>query len=309
MATKDEITNKIISIDTIIMISDYFENEKKHYEKLYEYDRLLNTNLRYTNLQHIYKKTYNYINYSFEFFSGEKTANDNYEWFIQKLNTINLSTVKCISISFQTSSISTQPHSEYAHKNIVNYIYFYEDTVYVNFSNDSMEEENYKIHSDIMTILNNCPPRYDKTIKYKFLRMQSLNLCIGFIFGYIALIALFILKNQIPVNIHNIIFSYNYVPVIIFLSISSIFGNIIGQFFNNSLFKNIIPQKKYSHYSYKQHQRIFVDNVDSYIKQVETQIGMFHNSIAKRKNIEKIFKKTLPIVFIHIIVCIVICLI
>ena len=310
MHTKENVSNIIISIDTLIKIADYFEKEKEHYSKLYEYNKLLNQNLKLDNQRYVYNGYTNTVSYKLEFFSGEKIGKDDYNWFIQKLSSSDMSSIKSITITFYTQS-SSQKNSQ--SKSIFNdisiYLQFCVDHIYTTFESKNMEEESNKIHSDIIDILQRCPTRYDKTIKNKFIRMQSLNLSIGFVFGYILLLITYIFKDKLPSNITDLLFfNKNIVIVLLFWAISSIFGNAIGQSINNKLYKNIAPSRKYSHYSPSQKQSVYVDNVNDYVAHVETQIGIFYDSIKKRKKIERIFKKTLPIVLLHIVISIIVIL-
>lgn len=307
---KEKISNKLISINTIKKIADYFENEKEHYDKLNNYDKLFNKDLKYDSQHHIYNVYQNEVSYEFKFKSGESIEKSNYDWFIENLNTMNILSLESIWMHLRIEISSKKSHeSNYNYKSIYLCINISEKDIWIDFKGNEMEDEVHKYHTDIINILNSCPPRYDKTIKNRFIRIQSLNLCLGFIFSYISIICLYFFNSNIPLNIQELIFSKNIIIILIFWAISAIFGNVFGHFINEKLYKNITPKQKYSHYSSSQKQSIYVDDVENYLTYVESQIGIFHDSIERRNKINKIFKKTLPIVIFHLIVSVIICII
>ena len=215
----DAINNKIISIDTIIKIVEYLEGEKEHYGKLYAY----NEKLKYykKHKADVFRGADNILNYKIVLHSGEELKKDNFEWFKEQLKTINKSNIKEIDINFLTSSLSNKKNnnellSNSEYRRISIYLYFNEDKISYSFEGSEYEEEIYKYKSDILKILENCPNRYDKTIKRKFLRVESLSLVIGFICAYVTMLAMIIFSNNLPDAIKKMMNSSKYSYIVVF---------------------------------------------------------------------------------------------
>lgn len=305
---EEKIINKIVSRDVIKEIATYLENEKKHYQLLYDYDKQLNSCVNYSERRYIFDGSTNSSSYEIKYKSGEAIHKDDYNWFLSQLESSNLKNIDHIRIAFSTSFFykkDSEDNSQF--KSVHIYIHFYEKSLGYTFENKEMEDENHKYFSDITNILNSCPARYDKIIKSRSIIKQSLNFCIGFIFAYIITIILYLSRLSFPNNMQDI-FGNKIILVLLFWSISSIFGNTIGYFINTNLFKNISPQRKCSHYSSSSKKLIYINDIEGYKKEVENQIGIFHNSIEKRMKIKKMLKVTLPIVLIHLMISIIICI-
>ena len=123
--------------------------------------------------------------------------------------------------------------------------------------------------SDILKILENSPNRYDKTIKRKFLRVESLSLVIGFICAYVTMLAMIIFSNNLPDAIKKMMNSSKYSYIVVFYVITIGIGNIIGGIISNGLYKNIAPKKKYSHYSKSSGKSVYIDDIEGYMNFVK----------------------------------------
>lgn len=308
----DVINNKIISVDTIIKIAEYLEVEKEHYGKLYAY----NEKLKYykKHKANVFQGERNYLNYKITLHSGEELEKDNFEWFKKQLKEIEKSNIKEIDIIFYTSSYSDIKNSDELLFNSIDrkifiYLYFYENKISYSFKGAEYEDEIYKYKSDILKMLENCPNRYDKTIKRKFLRVEALSLVIGFICAYVALFAMKIFSNNLPKAIINLMNSSKYSYTVVFYLVSIGIGNIIGGIISGGLYKNIAPNKKYSHYNKNSGKSVYIDDIEGYVKLNEVQIGKFYNTIQQRAKIEKIFKITSIIVIIQLILSCIYCMV
>lgn len=308
----DTINNKIISIDTIIKIAEYLEVEKEHYGKLYAY----NEKLKYykKHKADIYRGASNNLNYKIILRSGEELKKDDFEWFKEQLKKIEKSNIKKIDITFLTSSFSDLKNnnellSDSRYRKISIFLYFYEDKISYSFEGDEYEEEIYKYKSDILKMLENCPNRYDKTIKRKFLRVEALSLVIGFMCAYVVLLTMKIFSNNLPDAVINLMNSSKYSYIVAFYLVSIGIGNIIGGIISGGLYKNIAPNKKYSHYNKSSGKSVYIDDIEGYVKLNEVQIGKFYNTIQQRAKIEKIFKITSIMVIIQLILSCIYCMV
>ena len=305
---REEIKNKIISAETIIKLAELFEHEKLHYLKLGLYDKKFNYYNK--NEVNIYRVFVDNVKYDVKLKSGENIEKDDIEWFKSQLTDKYLPAIEGVRIelSIQLSSERekmTDVNSSKNYKSINAYIYLYENEAYFSVDSTELEDEAYKLHSDIINIFNSCPDRYNKTIKRRFIRSECLSLTIGFIIAYITILALRITYSDLPDVVHRIFESTKYSYVIVFFIIALGAGNIIGQGITAALYRGITPKKKYSHYDTSSRKSVYVDNVSEYIEHNEVQFGKYYNSSSKRARIEKIFKITGIIVAVQIFAAII----
>lgn len=309
---KEEIKDKIISADTVIKIAELLEKEKLHYQKLGLYDKKFNYYNK--NEVNVYRVSKDVVHYDVRLKSGENIEKEDIEWLKSQLTDRFLPAIESIHMSFgmfvsSERTNNTDVNSTNKLKSLNVDLYLYENEVHFSVDTTELEDEAYKLHSDIANIFNSCPNRYNKTIKRRFIRSQCLSLSIGFVIAYIAILLLNIKYDNLPDVVHRVIESTRYSYVIIFFIIAFGIGNIIGQGITAALYSGIAPKKKYSHYDSSSRKNVYVDNITEYVEHNEVQIGKYYNSAAKRSRIEKIFKVTGIIVAIQIFVAIVYCLI
>ncbi|MBQ3409571.1 MAG: hypothetical protein IJH12_10270 [Clostridia bacterium] len=309
---REEIKNKIISVETIMKIANLLENEKLHYQKLGLYNQKFN----YYNKNEIsvYEVNSDKVKYNIKLKSGESVEKEDLEWFKNQLTERYLSAIDSITIWFDLNLWSERTNNKEVnyskkYKSIDVSVRLYENEASFSVDASELEDEAYKLHSDIVNILNSCPDRYNKTIKHRFIRTQCLALTIGFVISYIAIFILKMSYNNLPEVVQKVFDSTIYSYVICFFIIAFGVGNIIGQGIMAGLYRVIAPKKKYSHYDVNSKKSVYVDNITEYMEHDEVQIGKYCNSIARRAKIEKIFKVTGIIVTIQIFITIVYCLI
>lgn len=302
MASEEKIVNKIVPIETIIEIANYLEDQKEEYNRLFELDKQKNQNLSYSEQRYEYKGDTPKVQYTIRFKGGREVTEQGYNWFIEMIN--NLSTVENITI-YSNISYSTnykeQNHYEYMY--LYTWIHLWEDRVILRVDGTNMEEQVYKVHSYLRSTIENNEDRYNKTVKNRKVRVQAFSFSIGIILSYLVYTILLINKAKLPEYILNYM-DNKFVLIIGQWFVSGLLGNILGFPIMTSLYRNIIPKTKYSHYSKQSHKSIYVDNIEDYISHDEVQIGTFANNGKNRSNIEKIFKITSKIVLIQLLISI-----
>ena len=303
MASEEKIVNKIIPIETIIDVANYLEDQKEEYQRIFQTEEQKNVGLKYSDQIYEYKGSSAKVQYTIKFKDGKEITEHNYNWFIGNLNDlskIEQITLYCV-ISY-SSNIRSKDHYEYMH--LYNWVYFREDSVTIKVDGQSMEEEVYKFHSNIKNMIENNDDRYNKTVKNRKIRMQSLCLSIGFLLSYIIYFVLLANKSNLPVDIANYM---NNKFVIVFGQwfLSLIIGNIFGLPIMMGLYRNIIPKAKYSHYSRSSHKSVYVDNIEDFTSHNEVQIGKFANNGKNRTKIEKIYKITSKIILVQLVLSII----
>lgn len=302
MASEEKVVNKIIPIDTIVEIANYLEDQKEEYRRLFENDKNKNMNLSYSDQVYQYKGDTPTIQYTIKFKDGKEVTEPDYNWFISMLN--NLKAIKEITFYYNIGYSSNYENKEhYEYMNIYTWLHFYEDSATIRVDGKNMEEQVYRLHSYLRGVLENNDERYNKTVKNRKIRIQSLCFSIGFILSYILYFVLIANKARLSQEFANYL-NNKYVIIFGQWFVSAVLGNMLGFPIMMGLYRNILPKTKYSHYSSSSHKSVYVDNIEDFTSHNEVQIGQFTDNGKNRKLIEKIYKITSKIVLIQLAISI-----
>lgn len=305
MASEEKIVNKIIPIETIVEVANYLEEQKEEYKKLFDRDEQKNKDLKYSEQVYEYKKHELDINYTIKFKDGRELKEPDYNWFIGMLG--NLKAIERISIS---SSIrySSNSNGEHKYMSLYTYVSFYETYATIRVDGGNMEEQVYRTHSYLRGVIENNEDRYNKTVKNRNFRIQSFCLSIGFVLSYIIYLVLNGMKAELPEIILQIL-NNKYGIILGQWFISALIGNILGFPIMMALYRNIVPNAKYSHYNSSSHKSVYVDNIEDYVSHCEVQIGKFADNGKNRMIIEKIYKVTSKVVLLQLVISVLLFLI
>ena len=302
MASEEKIVNKIIPIETIIEVANYLEDQKEEYQRIFEKEEQKNAGLKYSEQVYEYKGDNPKVQYTIRFKDGREITEADYNWFVGMLNNLNLiEQITFYSTISYSSNARTREHYEYMH--LYTWVHFREDTTTIRVDGKNMEEQVYRVHSYLRGTIENNDDRYNKTVKNRKLRIQSLCFSIGFVLSYIIYFILIANKNKIPVELANYL-DNKMIIIIGQWFISALVGNILGLPIMLALYRNILPKAKYSHYSKSSHKSVYVDNVEDFVAHNEVQIGKFANNGKNREIIEKIYKITSKIVLVQVAISI-----
>lgn len=302
MASEEKIVNKIIPIETIIEVANYLEDQKEEYQRIFEKEEQKNAGLKYSEQVYEYKGDNPKVQYTIRFKDGREITEADYNWFVGMLNNLNsIEQITFYSTISYSSNARTREHYEYMH--LYTWVHFREDTTTIRVDGKNMEEQVYRVHSYLRGTIENNDDRYNKTVKNRKLRIQSLCFSIGFVLSYIIYFILIANKNKIPVELANYL-DNKMIIIIGQWFISAVVGNILGLPIMLALYRNILPKAKYSHYSKSSHKSVYVDNVEDFVAHNEVQIGKFANNGKNREIIEKIYKITSKIVLVQVAISI-----
>lgn len=302
MASEEKIVNKIIPIETIIEVANYLEDQKEEYQRIFEKEEQRNAGLKYSEQVYEYKGDNPKVQYTIRFKDGREITEADYNWFVGMLNNLNsIEQITFYSTISYSSNARTREHYEYMH--LYTWVHFREDTTTIRVDGKNMEEQVYRVHSYLRGTIENNDDRYNKTVKNRKLRIQSLCFSIGFVLSYIIYFILIANKNKIPVELSSYL-DNKMVIIIGQWFISALVGNILGLPIMLALYRNILPKAKYSHYSKSSHKSVYVDNVEDFVAHNEVQIGKFANNGKNREIIEKIYKITSKIVLVQVAISI-----
>lgn len=302
MASEEKIVNKIIPIETIIEVANYLEDQKEEYQRIFEKEEQRNAGLKYSEQVYEYKGDNPKVQYTIRFKDGREITEADYNWFVGMLNNLNsIEQITFYSTISYSSNARTREHYEYMH--LYTWVHFREDTTTIRVDGKNMEEQVYRVHSYLRGTIENNDDRYNKTVKNRKLRIQSLCFSIGFVLSYIIYFILIANKNKIPVELSSYL-DNKMVIIIGQWFISALVGNILGLPIMLALYRNILPKAKYSHYSKSSHKSVYVDDVEDFVAHNEVQIGKFANNGKNREIIEKIYKITSKIVLVQVAISI-----
>lgn len=303
MASEEKVVNKIVTKETILEVADYLEKLKNEYQKKFDEDEQKNSNLPYSEKVYEYDGSTSKVEYTIKFKAGKEITEKDYNWFEKNLiNTKNIERIEIHSTISYSSNIKNK--DQYEHMHLYIWVKFREDSATITVDGTNMEDQVHKVHSYLRGIVENNEDRYNKTIKNRNLRIQSFCLSIGFILSYIIYVVLLVNKASIPVVLASYL-DNKYVLVLGQWLVSSIVGNIFGYPIMMAFYKNLLPNKKYSHYSSSSKKSVYIDDIEDYISHNEVQIGKFAENGKNREIIEKIYKITTKVVLVQLILSII----
>lgn len=302
----NKILNKQISIETIIKVAEYLEKYKEEYDKKFELEEIKNKTLPYTERIYEYENGNTTIKYTISFKNGKTITESDYNWFIQNLEESSI--IKNISIDLYITYYTKNPNTIDNVNNIFNKVnislYFREFDASIDIDTMNQEKEAHNVYSDVIDILNDNEDRYNKTIKYRKLRVQSFCISIGILLSYILYFILNLNINKLSPTVCEI-FNNKYVLIIGQWFVSILLGNLTSYWFILSIYKPLLPDTKYAGYNSSTYKLVYKDDIDDYIEHSEVHFGKYYDADKRRKKIEKIYKITSKILIIQLVISII----
>ena len=304
----NKIVNKQISLRTILDITNYFEEYKERYEEIYRKENERNKDKSYREKNYEYENGNIEVRYTIDFYNGQNLTESNYNWFVS--NTNNPKAIKNIEISLSNTYYTKSNGSDT--NNTYNKVYVSAEfrdcgmnlkcsDVIVNVDATNQESEARNVYSTIMNILEDNPDRYDKTIKFRKIRMQSFTISIGIILSYILYVVLMMNKEKLTPDIVGYLDNKN---ILIFGQwfVAILLGNVASFWYIFSIYKPLLPESKYAGYNSSTYKSVYKDDMADYLEHSEVHIGKFWDAEKRRNKIEKIYKITRLVVLIQIVI-------
>lgn len=303
----NKIVNKQISLKSIIDVANYLEDYKEEYIKKFELDENKNKNIPFGEKIWEYENGNAEIRYTIEFHNGKTITETNYNWFIGNTNDPKI--IKCIRIDLSVSYFSNTSRNNNNEYNRINvYVEFKDCGMDLKYSDASVsvettnkENEAHNIYSEIMNILENNEDRYNKTLKYRKVRMQCFTISIGIILSYVLFVVLKINKEQLSPIISNYM-NNKYILVFGQWFVAILLGNVFSYWYILSVYKPLLPETKYAGYNSSTYKSVYKDDIDDYLEHSEVHFGKFWDAEIRRNKIEKIYKVTNKIVLIQLLI-------
>lgn len=173
--------------------------------------------------------------------------------------------------------------------------------VIVNVDATNQESEARNVYSTIMNMLEDNPDRYDKTIKFRKIRMQSFTISIGIILSYILYVVLMMNKEKLTPDILGYLDNKN---ILVFGQwfVAILLGNVAACWYILSIYRPLLPESKYAGYNSSTYKSVYKDDIADYLEHSEVHIGKFWDAEKRRNKIEKIYKITKLVVLIQIVI-------
>ena len=167
-----------------IEVANYLEDQKEEYQKIFRKEEQKNAELKYSEQVYEYKGDNPKVQYTIKFKDGREITETDYNWFIGILNNLNaIEQITFYSAISYSSNARTRTNYEYMH--LYTWVHFREDTTTIRVDGKNMEEQVYRLHSYIRGVIENNDDRYNKTVRNRKLRIQSLCFSIGSIIYYL----------------------------------------------------------------------------------------------------------------------------
>ena len=234
-----------------------------------------------------------------------------YNWFIGMLN--DLRAIEEVRLNLRISYYGKQGNER--HNSVYNQISAnvefrdaqhelnYSDA-HVNVQTTNQESEAHNIYSTIMNTLENNEDRFDKTIKHRKIRMQSLCISVGIVLSYILFVILKINQGNLPTflaeylgNKYVIVFGQWFVAILL--------GNVFAYWYILSIYKPLLPSTKYAGYNRSTYKAQYTDDIDDYLEHSEIHFGKYWDAENRRNKIEKIYKITSKIVLVQLLISVI----
>lgn len=152
-----------------------------------------------------------------------------------------------------------------------------------------------------MNILEDNEDRYNQTIKHRKIRIQSFCISIGIVLSYILYIALRMNINKLD----PFIVQYLDNKLVLLIGqwlVAILSGNVLSYWFIVSIYKPLLPKRKYAGYNSSTYKSVYKDDVDDFVEYSEIHFGKYWDAAKRRNMIEKIYKITRIILLIQLII-------
>lgn len=312
---ENKVVNKQIPLKTIIDVANSLDDYKAKYDKIFEDEERKNKGLAFGEKNYEYQNGNAEVRYTVTLHNGKTMTEMDYNWFIGQLNEPRaIQEIRIdMRVSFFRNSGKDNVNDQY---NSISTTVDFRDTrmdlkysdVNIDVQTTNQEQEAHNLYSTIMNILEDNEDRYDKTIKHRKVRMQSLCISVGIILSYILYIILKINSDKIPGDMAQYLNNKN---VIVFGQwfVAILLGNVFAYWYILSVYKPLLPSSKYAGYNSSTYKSVYKDDIDDYIDHCEVQFGQYWDADKRRNKIEKIYKITSKIVLAQLLISVILYLV
>ena len=279
--------NKIISSDDLAQIFQLMGETLKKYLKVSEQEEMKNRMLDISYQSYTFKDEGSKIKVIVDFYDNTNITFDNYDSFMgifySRINEIKTMDVY-YTLNYTVMNPEPNRSRDYYTQSIQMHINENKLSIDLNLkSEDPKLDDVYKF---IKNKILNAPEKYDDIIKNKNKIMNTITFATGLIPGMVmAALLLF------APYVNNIIFKGFVVYPLIVLFIAYLIGSMIASSKLDKYYETIMPSKKYAGYDSTNNERIYEDDIDSFVSSSEILIGKKVNNLDYRRIIKKEYEK------------------
>ncbi len=184
-------------------------------------------------------------------------------------------------------------------------IWINENSLTVDTRSENCDGIVYETADEIRNVFMKCPDKYDKTVKGKFFRSQSLYLAIGL--AVTIVLSLFTKLSLMPkYEVLSTALSNKIVFVLAYIFVAELSGTIMGDGIIASMYKRISPKQRYEGYNRNTHTNTYADDIEEYKSNPEIMIGVNAHNTSDRIKIENMFKACKKIVLVELIISLIV---
>lgn len=279
--------NKIISSDDLAQIFQLMGETLKKYLRVSEQEEMKNRMLDISYQSYTFKDEGSKMKVIVDFYDNTNITFDNYDSFMgifySRLNEIKTMDVY-YTLNYTVMNPEPNRSRDYYTQSIQMHINENKFSIELNLkSEDPKLDDVYKyIKNKVLT----APEKYDDIIKNKNKIVNTVAFAIGLIPGMVAVALLLFVPY-----VNNIFFKGFVVYPLIALLIAYLIGSMIASSKLDKYYETIMPSKKYAGYDSKNNERIYEDDIDSFVSSSEILIGKKVNNLDNRRKIKVEYEK------------------
>lgn len=301
-----KVANKIIKSEDLYEIFCKMNEELNKYLKIFKSEQLRNQSLDYSYKVWTFNDSGSKLKFSVDFYDDTQIDFDNFNNFISIFNS-RLEEIKSIDVyyvlSYEVKNPNNTSNDGYRSQRI--HVWIREEKMDIEASISSEDDKMNEVYELIKNKILNSQVKYDKVIKDK----SKISLIVNSAIGFMPSIIIVSLLLLVPTVRKVLVDSYVLYPIcVMFLTL--LLGGVIGSSKIDSLYRNIVPEKKYVGYK---DGPVYKDDIDKYLETSEILIGNNTNNLKNREDIVELYnkyKKYLPYELLTLLIAsiVVICL-
>ena len=279
--------NKIISSDDLAQIFQLMGETLKKYLRVSEQEEMKNRMLDSSYQSYTFKDEGSKMKVIVDFYDNTNITFDSYDSFMGIFYS-RINEIKTMDVYYSLNYTVMNPEPNRSRS-------FYTQSIQMHINENKLSIElNLKsedpklddVYKFIKNKILNAPEKYDDIIKNKNKIMNTITFATGLIPGMVmAALLLF------APYVNNIIFKGFVVYPLIVLFIAYLIGSMIASSKLDKYYETIMPSKKYAGYDSTNNERIYEDDIDSFVSSSEILIGKKVNNLDYRRIIKKEYEK------------------
>lgn len=297
--------NYIWTVADILKFVGIIESHKAEFDSKSEEEKLYAGNEPKKNSKYSYLSSE--VSYTIGYYDGKDKTESDYNWFVENIQSTK--NIRNINIYYKLHFSDNDSYKSLsANIDFRTYDDNYSSKATYCVDSNNMDIEADSLYGKIDSVFRNNDIRYNKTIKNRSFRIQAFSIAVGIILSYIIYLILNTSFRDSSETFKALLQNKN---ILVFGQwvVAIIGGNVFASWYINMLYKPLLPDRQYVRYDTSNNKRIYKDKIDEFIADSEIQIGKFYDLKEKRNLIEKLYKYSLIVIVVQIIISIILFLV